>query len=364
MLNSMHAYYFYRMFVTIGTILLLHFLYLRLLMSKTQLIDNHGRPLRYLRLAVTDRCNLRCFYCMPEEGINFTSKSKLLSYEEMERLVKILAEMGIEKVRITGGEPLVRKEIVPFMRRISDIENIQKVSITTNGTFIEKFLPDFKEMNLEAINLSLDTLDKERFFQITRRNEFDEVMASYRKIVESGIRTKINMVVMQEHNLADILPMCELTRDDHVSVRFIEEMPFNGGNKLYQPVEWSIQKILKHIKDRFPELEKLEDESGSTSYNYRIPGHKGTIGLIPAYTRTICGQCDRIRITPQGVLKTCLYDNGRMNFRDMMRAGATDEELRNEFMKAFRSRTMDGFEAEKEAKNTSSSFQSMATIGG
>jgi cyclic pyranopterin phosphate synthase len=301
---------------------------------------------------------------MPEEGINFTAKSRLLSYEEMERLVRILADMGIEKVRITGGEPLVRKDVVPFMKRLSEIDNIRKVSITTNGTYVEKFLPEFQQMNLEAINLSLDTLDKERFFQITRRNEFDEVMANYRKILDSGIKTKINMVVMQEHNLADIIPMCELTREDDVSVRFIEEMPFNGGNKLYQPIEWNTQKILDHIKTKYPNLEKLEDESGSTSYNYRIPGHKGSFGLIPAYTRTICGQCDRIRITPQGVLKTCLYDNGRMNFRDMMRAGATDDDLRGEFLKAFKSREINGFEAEKQAKNSSNSFESMATIGG
>lgn len=328
------------------------------------LFDNHGRSLNYLRLAVTDRCNLRCFYCMPEEGLNFSKKSQVLSYEEMERLIRILAGLGISKIRITGGEPFVRKDLISFMQIVSKMEGIEKLSITTNGTASLKTVQELKDLGIASVNLSLDSLDKQRFHSITRRDEFDQVMTYYETLLETGINTKINAVVMQEHNLSDILPMCALTRRDEVSVRFIEEMPFNGGSKGYQPIEWNYQRILEHIKVEYPDLIKLEDEQSSTSYNYQIPGAKGTIGIIPAYTRTICSSCDRIRLTPKGELKTCLYQNGGFSFRDFMRNGATDEEIIRQFKTLFGQRAKNGFEAEKQKTGFSDSFESMATIGG
>lgn len=328
------------------------------------LFDNHGRQLNYLRLAVTDRCNLRCFYCMPEEGLNFSKKSQILSYEEMERLIGILAKLGISKIRITGGEPFVRKDLVPFMKTVSAINGIDRLSITTNGTGPLKQIEDLKAMGIHAVNLSLDCLDRERFNKITRRDEFEQVMTYYEALLAAGINTKINAVVMQDHNLDDIIPMCELTQQHNVSVRFIEEMPFNGGSKGYTPIEWDHNKILEHIQATFPSLIKLEDEKNSTSYNYQIPGAKGSIGIIPSYTRTICATCDRIRLTPKGELKTCLYQNGSFSFRDFMRDGATDQEIENKFKELFNQRAKDGFEAEKQKPSESSSFESMATIGG
>lgn len=328
------------------------------------LFDNHGRQLNYLRLAVTDRCNLRCFYCMPEEGLNFSKKSQVLSYEEMERLVRILAKLGISKVRITGGEPFVRKDLIPFMQTVSAIEGIDRLSITTNGTGPLKQIQELKAMGIHAVNLSLDSLHRDRFHKITRRDEFEQVLTYYRTLLDTGINTKINAVVMQEHNLEDILAMCELTLKDRVSVRFIEEMPFNGGSKGYTPIEWNHNRILEHIKSAYPSLVKIEDEKSSTSYNYKIPGANGNIGIIPAYTRTICGSCDRIRLTPKGELKTCLYQNGGFSFRDFMRNGATDQEIEAQFKKLFAQRAKDGFEAEKQKASASSSFESMATIGG
>ncbi|MBO3697375.1 GTP 3',8-cyclase MoaA [Roseivirga sp. E12] len=328
------------------------------------LFDNHGRQLNYLRLAVTDRCNLRCFYCMPEEGLNFSKKSQILSYEEMERLIRILAKLGISKVRITGGEPFVRKDLVPFMKTVSGIEGIDRLSITTNGTGPLSQIDELKAMGIHAVNLSLDCLDRERFHKITRRDEFDQVMTYYRTLLDAGINTKINAVVMQEHNLDDILSMCALTIEDNVSVRFIEEMPFNGGSKGYTPIEWNHNRILEHIQSTYPGLIKIEDEKSSTSYNYKLPQAKGSIGIIPAYTRTICGSCDRIRLTPKGELKTCLYQNGGFSFRDFMRDGATDQEIETQFKNLFSQRAKDGFEAEKQKPSNSSSFESMATIGG
>jgi GTP 3',8-cyclase len=327
------------------------------------LYDNHGRQLRYLRLAVTDRCNLRCFYCMPEEGLQFSKRSQVLTYEEMIRLVNILAGLGISKVRITGGEPFVRKDLVPFMEQLTNIDGIDAVNITTNGTDLVRHIPRLKSMGIKSVNLSLDTLDKANFLKITKRDEFDEVMKSYHALLDSGIDTKINAVIMEEHNLDDIQRMCELTKADPVSVRFIEEMPFNGGGKGYTPITWNKDRILAHIKETYPDLIKIEDGVSSTSLNYQIPGGKGKIGIIPAYTRTICGTCDRIRLTPKGDLKTCLYQGEGFSFRDFMRAGATDQEIKDRFIKLFNLRVKDGFEAEEKANKTGS-LASMATIGG
>ncbi len=301
---------------------------------------------------------------MPEEGLNWSKKTDILSYEEMLRLVNILAELGISKVRITGGEPFVRRDLIPFMEDLVKVPGIDKVNITTNGTAPLKHIATMKAIGINAVNLSLDSLDPERFKTITRRDEFDSVWAFYKELINQGLTTKINAVVMEDQNLDDIIPMSALTRTDPVSIRFIEEMPFNGGSKGYLPIKWNYRKIIEHIQTEFPRIERLADEKSSTSYNYRIPGAEGTIGVIPAYTRTICGTCDRIRLTPKGELKTCLYQNGGFNFRDFMRAGATDDDIRNQFLQLFKKRAKDGFEAEAQQSDENGSLQSMATIGG
>lgn len=328
------------------------------------LYDNHGRPLKYLRLAVTDRCNLRCFYCMPAEGLPWHAKEQMLSYEEMLRLVSILAGLGISKVRITGGEPFVRKDLLPFMSELSKVPGIEKLNITTNGTADLNKINGLKAIGIHAVNLSLDSLNPKRFYSITRRNDFDKVWGFYKALLSRGINTKINAVVMEKYNPEDILSLSALTLKDPVSVRFIEEMPFNGGGKNYTPIAWNYQKIIAHIQTRFPGLKRLEDDKSSTSYNYRIPGAYGSIGVIPAYTRTICGSCDRIRLTPKGDLKTCLYQKGGFNFRDFMRNGASDSDIRTKFMQLFQKRAKNGFEAERKGRNTKYSLHSMATIGG
>ncbi|MEL6534367.1 MAG: GTP 3',8-cyclase MoaA [Bacteroidota bacterium] len=328
------------------------------------LYDNHGRPLRYLRLAITDRCNLRCFYCMPEHGIQFSPKKEVLSFEEMERLVGILVEMGITKVRITGGEPFVRKNLMDFLGRLSQMQGLEQINITSNGTYLAEHVPALMDMGIHSVNLSLDSLNPQRFFEITRRDVFDTVWSAYEALMKHGMKTKINAVVMEEHNLADIIPFSALTEKDKVAVRFIEEMPFNGGSKGYVPIKWNAKRILEEVRTAYPTLEKIEDGVSSTSHNYRVPGFAGSIGVIPAYTRTICGTCDRIRMTPKGSLKTCLYDDGVFNFRDFIRSGATDEDIRKQFLKAFGNRAKDGFEAESRKNTEASSFESMATIGG
>ncbi|MEL6923075.1 MAG: GTP 3',8-cyclase MoaA [Bacteroidota bacterium] len=327
------------------------------------LYDNHGREINYLRLAVTDRCNLRCHYCMPEEGINYVPRKDLLSYEEMLKLVTLLADMGISKLRITGGEPFLRKDMMKFLEAISKVQGIKEIHITTNGTLTEKLVPQLKQIGIRSVNLSLDSLDPVRFREITRRDELHKVMDTFHALLTHSIRTKINAVIMNGHNTDDIIPMAMLSKDHPVSVRFIEEMPFNGaGQREVEP--WSFREIHQRLLDTFPGLEKIKDAPFSTSLNYRIPDHLGSVGIIPAYSRTFCGTCNRIRITPQGLLKTCLYDDGVFNIKDLMRAGASDTQVRTAFLEALGNRAKDGFEAERNRNFGLPVSESMSTIGG
>jgi len=325
------------------------------------LLDNHGRQINYLRLAVTDRCNLRCFYCMPEEGIKYLPRKELLSYEEMERLVTILSGLGINKVRITGGEPFVRQDLISFLTKIQAIPGIKKLTITTNGVITADYLDKLRELGILSVNLSLDTLDPSRFFEITRRDEFAKVYSTFEKLLQSDFDVKINAVVMENKNIDDIVPMVELTRDHPVSVRFIEEMPFNGEGLKYKSLFWTHRKILDHILQFFPETEKLPDEPNSTSANYKVKGYQGSFGIIASYSRLFCGACNRIRITAQGILKTCLYDGGVLNIKELIRSGKGDEEIARELVNAINHRHKDGFEAEKHRKPI---HESMSTIGG
>ena len=323
--------------------------------------DNHNRPITYLRLAVTDRCNLRCFYCMPEEGIKYLPKNQVLTYEEMERVVRVLAGLGVNKVRITGGEPFVRAGLMDFMHRLADIDGLNDISLTTNGVLTTPHIADLANLGVRAVNLSLDTLDRERFRQITRRDELPAVLNTLDALLSAGIQTKINAVVMDGQNTQDIVPLVELTRSLPVDVRFIEEMPFNGEGSHYPVLHWTHQRIIDEIRAHFPTLQKLPDPPFSTSANYQIPGHRGTIGIIAAFSRTFCGTCNRIRLTAQGTLKTCLYDNGVLDVRALLRSGASDDELTAAFLSAFAHRPFNGFEAEQ---NRSEVTESMATIGG
>ncbi|SDK77372.1 cyclic pyranopterin phosphate synthase [Catalinimonas alkaloidigena] len=325
------------------------------------LYDNHGRPLQYLRLAVTDRCNLRCFYCMPAEGIPYLPKKELLRYEEMERLVTLLAQLGIRKVRITGGEPFVRRDLVPFMERLSAIPGIEQLNLTTNGVLTQPHVPALKAMGVGTVNLSLDTLDRQRFLQITRRDEFDRVWATYESLLEHNIAVKINAVVMEGQNIDDILPLVELTRHQPVDIRFIEEMPFNGEGNHYPTLTWTYKRIFDYLRTHYPDLQKVEDHPNSTAHHYVVPGYQGRIGIIAAFSRTFCGTCNRLRITAQGGLKTCLYDQGVLDLRALLRSDASDEQIKTSLIHTFRHRAKDGFEAERQRTPVT---ESMATIGG
>jgi cyclic pyranopterin phosphate synthase len=326
--------------------------------------DKYGRTIDYMRIAVTDKCNLRCFYCMPEEGIQFLKKDKLLSYEEMLRIVRISADLGVSKIRLTGGEPFLRKDIMFFIRELRQIPGIKKIAVTTNGTLTLKYLDELLELGVRNFNLSIDSLDKDRFYEITRRDYFDTVWNCFEEMVKRGVDLKLNAVVMTGRNTDDIIPMVELSRERDISVRFIEEMPFNGTGTHYDQLEWNYVRILEHIRSHFGEVRKLQDPKNSTSLNYAIDGFKGSFGIIPAYSRSFCGTCNRIRLTSEGQLKTCLYDEGVFSLRDLLRAGASDEQIGAAIRDAVLHKFKDGFEAEQSRSLNPGIVESMTSIGG
>jgi cyclic pyranopterin phosphate synthase len=330
-------------------------------LDNPQLFDNHGRELSYLRLAVTDRCNLRCTYCMPAEGINYLPERELLSWEEMFRLTRIMHEMGIKKVRITGGEPFVRNGLVDFLTDLAGLSDLE-ICLTTNGVFIGDYIDTLQKLGVRHINLSLDSLDRDRFHQITRRDDFTKVYDNLIRLIQAGFQVKINAVVMHGKNEADIIELTEFARAHPVSVRFIEEMPFNGSGLVEEKLFWDHVRILERIRSQFPDLKARPFLFGETAKTYDIPGFKGNFGIIAAFSRTFCGTCNRIRLTAKGQVKTCLYDDGVFDLKAYLRGGVSDEEIKTQLMTLFQARSLDGFEAEKNRKGVIT--ESMTTIGG
>lgn len=324
------------------------------------LTDNHGRTINYLRLAVTDRCNLRCFYCMPENGIDWLDRKELMTWEEMLQVCNALIGIGIEKIRITGGEPFARKDFMTFLTKLSQIEGLKELTLTTNGVLTAPYIPQLKALGIKSVNLSLDTLDRNNFFAITRRDELPAVLETMYKLLDHDIQVKVNAVVMENRNTSDIIPLAELSKELPISIRYIEEMPFNG-NDSYTGLTWDHIRILNTLQEQYPGIQKIQDPQFSTSYNYQIPNHKGSVGIIAAYTRSFCGSCNRIRITPQGMLKTCLYDNGVLNIKDIVRNNHDNKAIQENVMQAIQQRAKNGWEAEK---NRGKKHESMAAIGG
>jgi molybdenum cofactor biosynthesis protein A len=320
------------------------------------LTDVHNRIINYVRLAVTDRCNLRCTYCMPE-NMQFLQRKELLTYDEIMAVMQPLAKAGVNKLRITGGEPFLRKDLMQLLTQLSPI--IPEIAITTNGVLTAPFIPQLKALGINNINLSLDTLQRDKFKQITHRDQFNAVMHTLDTLLEHDIHVKLNMVVMDGVNTDELLDFTALTAAKRISVRFIEEMPFNGQGHAFSGQQWHYQRILDTIGSHY-ELQKLIDTPNSTSLNYHIPGHKGNIGVIAAYSRTFCGSCNRIRITPTGGFKTCLYGHDVLNVRDLLRSGASSDQLIKEIRHSLDHRALNGFEAEKGSKH----WDSMSMIGG
>ena len=329
----------------------------------SKLIDNFGRQMEYVRLAVTDRCNLRCQYCMPAHGIDIVPRQELLTFKEMYRLIRILTELGVNKVRLTGGEPFVRKDFVGFLEMLSHNDLLDAINITTNGALISKHIPTIEKLEkVKKINLSIDSLQSDKFHKITRRDVFPEVYKTFELLEKSSLDLKLNVVVQSGFNTDEIVDFVRLTKDKNVAVRFIEEMPFNGKGQREMQENWNYTRILEEIKTEF-DAQPLVSEKSSTSRNYSIDNHLGTVGIIPAFTRTICNDCNRIRITSTGTFKNCLFDDGVFNLRDFLRKGASNDDLKELFLSLVKQKPENGFIAEANRKKGGVS-ESMSTIGG
>lgn len=325
------------------------------------LIDPYGRQLNYLRLSVTDRCNFRCYYCMPEEGMNFVDRKDLLSYEELEQLVRLFFRLGINKIRITGGEPFVRRGIMDFLTGISQIDQLNQITVTSNGTLSAAHREKLKELGILKINISMDALDRQRFLEMTRRDRFEEVYQCVMDLLREGFEVKLNCVVADDKNIQDIVPFIQLTESHPLSVRFLEEMPFNGQNTFNLP-RWNHKAIYGHILQHFPQVQKIRDEANSTSVNYKVPGYLGSFGIIPSFSRTFCGSCNRIRLSATGELRTCLYGPPAGNLRDLLRGGMSLAGIESELLRMVASRAKDGFAAE--ALHAKTPTTSMSFLGG
>jgi GTP 3',8-cyclase len=294
----------------------------------TGISDSFQRPINYLRISVTDRCNLRCVYCMPEEGISLMSHYDILSYEEIITLVKAAAQLGINKVRITGGEPLVRAALPDLIKQIADIDTIKDISMTTNGVLLAKYAAELQEAGLDRVNISLDTLKPERFHQITRCGKLEDTLNGIKAAAEAGLNpVKINMVVMAGVNDDEITDFARKTVTDGWNVRFIEQMPVSAPGK--EAAKLFSVKDMKKLINPLGKMEpfKMSHGNGPAKY-YKLPEANGTIGFITPVTEHFCIECNRLRLTADGKLRLCLLHEDEIDLREPLRNGASMEELK------------------------------------
>ena len=325
------------------------------------LSDQFGRTFDYLRIAVNEKCNLRCIYCMPEKGVPFKPENELLSTVEITRLVKIAASLGVKKVRFTGGEPLLRKDITELIQSAVGTPGIRSVHMTTNGIFLQSAISELQEAGLNGVNISLDTLNPERFKKITRRNGLAQVMAGLDAALATGsLLTKLNVVAMRNFNEDELDRFAGLTKDHEIVVRFIELMPFDSQQIWKTGKFYGVDQIISDLHQAFPHL--VIDQGTRTEHNiYRVPGYRGKIAVIPAYSRHLCGACNRIRITADGKILNCLFSHEESNVIDRLRSGAGDNEIAELMKTAMRKKLENGWEAQKSGGEQR---DSMTQIGG
>ncbi len=291
------------------------------------LTDAFGREHTYLRISLTERCNLRCTYCMPAEGVDLKPRDHILSFEEIMRLAELLVSRGVTKIRLTGGEPLIRKELVQLVERLATLEGLQELTITTNGLLLSRKLTDLQRAGITGFNISLDTLREDRFLHITRRKGLDTVLDAIRMTVEAGYDpVKVNCVVIRGFNEDELVDFVAMTREMPIEMRFIEYMPFDGNT-------WHTDKFLPYremvdiIQQRWPDFEAEGGDDLEIAKRWQVPGHQGKVGFISSMSDHFCAGCNRIRITADGKLKVCLFGANEVNLRDMMRAGIEDDRL-------------------------------------
>lgn len=307
------------------------------------LIDNYDRTHNYLRISLTDNCNLRCFYCMPEEDYHFMPNQQLMQSDELLNIARLFVEQGVTKIRLTGGEPLVRKDAREVITELGKLG--VELTITTNATRVQHFIDVFEEAGIRSVNISLDTLQKEKFLLITRRDQFDTVKQNIDTLLSRGFKVKINVVVVKGLNDSEILDFIEWTKHIAIQIRFIEFMPFDG-NKWNRDKLVTLHEILETINQKYSFI-AAENAAHDTSKNYLIPGHAGSFAIISTMSVPFCNTCNRIRLTADGKIKNCLFSEEETDLLKALRNGdallpliessikAKHKELGGQFTKQF-----------------------------
>ncbi|XP_072545202.1 molybdenum cofactor biosynthesis protein 1 isoform X2 [Salminus brasiliensis] len=291
------------------------------------LTDTFGRRHSYLRISLTEKCNLRCQYCMPEEGVKLTPRGQLLNTEEVLTLTRLFVQEGVEKIRLTGGEPLIRPDVLHIITEMRKLEGLKTIAVTTNGMNLTRMLPGLKKAGVDLLNVSLDSLVPAKFEFIVRRKGFHKVMEGIDKAIKMGYNpVKVNCVVMRGLNEDELLDFVALTEKKPLDVRFIEYMPFDGNKWNFKKMV-SYAEMLDRIKQQWPSLEPVPGDETGTAKAFRVPGFQGQLGFITSMSDHFCGSCNRLRITADGNLKVCLFGNSEVSLRDCLRSGASDEEL-------------------------------------
>ncbi len=332
--------------------------------SKNILTDSFNRKHTYLRISLIERCNLRCTYCMPAEGISLTPREHLMRYEEIYEIAKIFVDNGVNKIRLTGGEPFIRKDIGFIFEKLASL-NVE-LAITTNGVTINKHIETLKKNKINNINISLDTLIAEKFKEITRRDDFTKVYNNLLLLVNKGFNVKINAVLIKDFNDDEIIGFINLTKDLPVTFRFIEFMPFDG-NKWNKSKLVSQKEILKQVEKYFlkDQLIRLQDAPNDTSKNYKIKDYKGSFAVISSVSNPFCDSCNRLRLTADGKLKNCLFSTTEQDLLTAFRQGKDIKPLIQKAVQAkFKTRGgMDTFD-KLQNENFHKKNRSMITIGG
>jgi len=297
-------------------------------MALEPLIDGHGRPISDLRVSVTDRCNFRCQYCMPAEGLPWLERSAVLSFEEIERLVGLLAQMGIRSVRLTGGEPLVRRDFPRLAAALAGVPGLEDLAVTTNGFLLERDAAALVDAGIRRFNVSIDSLQQDRFFEMTRRDALPQVLRGLQALAaQPGVGTiKVNAVALRGFTEQEAIPFAAFAREHPYEVRFIEYMPLDADRTWAPEQVLSGEEIRAAIQAVWP-LEEVPREPSATARVWRFADGKGKIGFINPVSEPFCGDCDRIRLTADGKLRTCLFSLGETDLREPLRTGATDADL-------------------------------------
>ena len=297
-------------------------------MPREPLFDGHGRCITDLRVSVTDRCNFRCQYCMPAEGLPWLERSDILSFEEIERLVRVLAEMGVSDLRLTGGEPLVRRDFPKLVSMLAAVPGIKDLSLTTNGYLLERQAAALVEAGVNRVNVSIDSLQRDRFFQQTRRDSLPQVLRGLEAIAEHPeVRpVKVNAVALRDFTEQEALPFAEFARSTSFQVRFIEFMPLDG-DQAWSPDQVLTGDEIRAIIDRVYPLEEVPREPHATARVFRFADGQGEVGFINPVSEPFCADCNRIRLTADGKLRTCLFSMHETDLREVLRTGASSDEL-------------------------------------